>query len=126
MAMDDKDRKHLEQRLLHERERTNKALDRYQEMTRIGTDDDGELTQYKQHPADEGTDTMEQEQQMLLLAKEGEQLGLIDEALRRLYKEPETYGRCDNCGAAIEVERLDLVPWARLCLSCQTQNEAGR
>jgi DnaK suppressor protein len=121
--MNDTERRHLEQRLLQERERANTALERYEEMTRTSTEDDGELTQYKQHPADEGTDTMEQEQQMLLLAKESSVLGDIDEALRRLYKEPESFGKCDNCGAELELERLDLVPWARLCITCQTQQE---
>lgn len=123
--MNDKERSHLEQRLLQERERTTRSLDRYEEMTRTSTEDDGELTQYKQHPADEGTDTIEQEQQMLLLMKETAVLADIDEALRRLYKEPEQFGRCDACGTDIGMERLDLVPWARLCQSCQSRSEDG-
>lgn len=123
--MNDRQRERLEQRLLEERERTNRALERYQERTRTSTEDDGELTQYKQHPADEGTDTIEQEQQMLLLAKEGELLTNIDQALLRLYKEPETYGRCDRCGAEIDMERLDFVPWATQCRDCQVATEDG-
>ncbi|CAN5857558.1 hypothetical protein BH23GEM9_BH23GEM9_36560 [soil metagenome] len=123
--MTDAQREHLEKRLLEERRKTAEALDRYEEQTRTSTEDDGELTQYKQHPADEGTDTMEQEKQMLMLSKETELLGHIDEALRRLYKEPETYGVCTNCGSAMDLERLDLVPWALLCLNCQTRAEAS-
>jgi DnaK suppressor protein len=122
--MNDSQREQLEQRLLQERERTNRSLERYQERTRTSTEDDGELTQYKQHPADEGTDTMEQEQQMLLLAKETEQLTAIDQALQRLYKEPETFGRCEQCGRDIEAERLDIVPWAMLCQEHQAEAEA--
>jgi DnaK suppressor protein len=123
--MNDRQREQVEQRLLQERERTNRALERYQERTRISTEDDGELTQYKQHPADEGTDTIEQEQQMLLLAKEGDLLTAIDQALLRLYKEPESFGRCEQCGRDISMERLDLVPWATHCQDCQVQAEAG-
>jgi DnaK suppressor protein len=123
--MNDTERRHLEQRLLQERDRANAALERYQEQTRAGSDDDGELTQYKQHPADEGTDTMEQETALMLLEKEGETLGLIDEALRRLYKEPERYGRCESCGRQISLERLDLVPWTLLCKDCQRDAETG-
>jgi DnaK suppressor protein len=123
--MNDRQREQVEQRLLQERERTNRALERYQEQTRTSTEDDGELTQYKQHPADEGTDTIEQEQQMLLLAKEGELLTAIDQALLRLYKEPERFGRCEQCGRDISMERLDLVPWATHCQDCQVQAEAG-
>ena len=123
--MTDNDRRHVEQRLLQERDRVQLALQRSDEATRISTEDDGELTQYKQHPADDGTDTMEQEKALLLLGREGSLLADIDEALRRLYKEPEHFGRCDRCGADIEMERLDLVPWARLCLSCQRDAESS-
>ena len=28
------------------------------------------------------------------------------------------YGRCENCGQAIEVERLKAMPTATLCMSC--------
>jgi DnaK suppressor protein len=123
--MKDKERNHLEQRLLEERDRRVRSLERLDEAARISTEDDGELTQYRQHPADEGTDTMEQEKTLMLLGRDGAIMGEIDEALRRLYKEPETYGRCDNCGQSIEFERLDVVPWARTCASCQNQAEAG-
>jgi RNA polymerase-binding transcription factor len=75
------------------------------------------------HLADEGTDTMEQEQSFLLLSKEGRMLIEIDEALRILYKEPERYGLCDNCGEPIAFERLDIVPWTRLCVTCQREQE---
>lgn len=121
--MTDKERQHLEQRLLQERERVEEALRRSDEQTRISTEDDGELTQYKQHPADEGTDTMEQEKALLMLGRESDMLEDINEALRRLYKEPEQFGRCQNCGAEIEMERLELVPWAQHCLSCQRAAE---
>ena len=121
--MKDKDRQHLEQRLLQERERVQRALQRSDEAARISTEEDGELTQYKQHLADEGTDTIEQEKTLMLLGREGDMLAEIDEALRRLYKEPETFGKCERCGTDIEMERLELVPWARLCLSCQQDAE---
>jgi DnaK suppressor protein len=124
--MNDKDRDHLEQRLLQERQRAVKALERLDEETRIGTEDDGDLTQYSQHPADDGTDTMEQEKALLLLGRSSERLAEIDEALRRLYKEPESYGRCEECDKEIELARLDVVPWARLCAAHQAEAEAGR
>jgi DnaK suppressor protein len=123
--MKDKDRRHVEERLLQERERRTRLLDRLDEQTRIGTEDDGELTQYSQHPADEGTDTQEQEKALLLLGRSSETLGEIDEALRRLYKEPETFGKCEECGRDIELERLDVVPWTRLCVEHQAGSEAS-
>jgi DnaK suppressor protein len=123
--MKEKDRKHIEQRLLQERERRARMLERLDEQARIGTEDDGELTQYSQHPADEGTDTMEQEKALLLLGRSSDMLAEIDEALRRLYKEPEAFGRCEECGREIELERLDVVPWTRMCAEHQARAEGG-
>src|SRR5262245_46577473 len=113
---------YLEKRLLKERERALKAL-RALDDSVSPTSDDGDLTTYPLHLADEGTDTMEQEQSFLLLSKEGRLLIDIDEALRTIYKEPERFGKCIHCGSAIAFERLDLVPWARLCVDCQRFHE---
>ena len=34
-----------------------------------------------------------------------------------------TYGLCESCDDPITAKRLDAVPWARLCLSCQSRQE---
>jgi DnaK suppressor protein len=119
-----KERDHLEQRLLRERERALKALQKFDDKTRAeGAQSDGDLTMYPLHLADEGTDTMEQEKEFLLATKEGSLLYAIDEALRTLYREPENYGVCRNCASEISFERLDIVPWAQYCVSCQREME---
>ena len=118
--MNQQERDHLEQRLLHERQRAVKAL-RQMESEDQG---DGDLTTYPFHLADEGTDTIEQEQEFLLRSVEGRRLIDIDETLRLLYKEPERYGQCMSCNQEIALERLDFVPWTRLCLDCQTLEES--
>ena len=123
--MTEQQRQHLEERLLQERARVNRALERLDEAATISTASDGELTLYPLHLADQGTDTIEQEKSLMLLSQEGRRLGEIDEALRRLYKEPERYGTCDVCGSGIAFERLDVVPWARHCLECQRVHENG-
>ncbi|HSJ23828.1 MAG TPA: TraR/DksA C4-type zinc finger protein [Longimicrobiales bacterium] len=122
--MNDTERRHLEQRLTQERDRATESLDRYDEQSRTSTEDDGDLTQYKQHPADEGTDTLEQEKNLMLLEQESERLALIDAALTRLYKEPEQFGRCEVCDAEISLERLDVVPWTRFCVEHQEKSES--
>lgn len=124
--MNETERKRIEERLLEEREARIEALAELDERFRERVQqDDGDLTRYPLHMADEGTDTMEQEKQFLLGHQEGEQLLEIDESLRRLYKEPESFGRCERCGDAIAMERLELVPWARLCVSCKEEAEAA-
>ena len=117
--------KQVEKRLLEERASTERALQHSDDTAHTATEEDGDLTSYTQHPADEGTDTIEQEKALLLLSAEGQRLALIDEALRRLYKEPDTFGRCVQCGNEISMERLDLVPWTTLCRDHQAQQENG-
>jgi DnaK suppressor protein len=119
--------KRLEQRLIHERERVLKVLANFKERTRQSLqEDDGELSNYPFHPADEGTDTIEQEKEYLLASQEGRLLYAIDDALRTIYKEPHRYGSCDACGSGIAIERLEIVPWTRMCVDCQRAEESGR
>jgi RNA polymerase-binding transcription factor DksA len=122
--MNKEQRTHLEQRLIQERERTLRSLSQFDELARIAQrTEDGDLTIYPLHLADEGTDTMEREKEFLLASKEGRQLYWIDAALRRAYREPETFGQCLECKQEIAFERLDIVPWARLCMNCQRAEE---
>lgn len=51
------------------------------------------------------------------------QITLINEALVRL--EDDEYGNCMNCSKPINPKRLDAIPWARYCLSCQELVEQG-
>jgi DnaK suppressor protein len=122
------DRKKVEARLLEERRGAMDTLGTLDERTRelLGTGDDGELSNYPQHLADEGTDTMEQEKSYLLASAEGRRLYQIDEALRRLYKEPDDFGKCAVCGREIAAERLDLLPWTTMCAEHAEQDETSQ
>jgi DnaK suppressor protein len=46
---------------------------------------------------------------------------LIDQALGRL--EDGTYGLCDECSVEINEKRLAAVPFAKLCVACQSKQE---
>ncbi len=48
----------------------------------------------------------------------------IDAALRRLAAG--SYGTCERCAEPILWERLEVLPTARLCTSCQHTSETGR
>ena len=50
----------------------------------------------------------------------------IDEALRRLYRSPETFGKCHQCGNEIAFERLDALPHARYCIDCKQREEDAK
>lgn len=120
-------RSRMEKRLLDERRDALDTLGTLDERTRemVGTDD-GELSKYPHHLADEGTDTMEQEKSFLLASQEGRRLYQIDEALRRLSRQPDDFGNCAVCGKEISAERLDLIPWTTTCADHAEQDESSR
>jgi DnaK suppressor protein len=115
---------HIEQRLLRERNRALRSLGRFQEQTKLSRDaSDSDLSSYSFHMADQGTDAMEREKSFLFASKEGRYLYRIEDALRRLYKDPENFGMCQSCQKAIPFERLDALPHARYCLDCKLREE---
>ncbi len=119
--------KHLEGRLLEERGRVMKELGYYDESFNATLQSsDGDLSSYSYHMADQGTDAMEREKQFLMASKEGRYLWHLNEALRRLYNAPEKFGKCHQCGAEIDFERLDALPHARLCISCKEKEEDAK
>ncbi len=120
------ERDELERGLQNERARAMDAIrdfDRSRETSML--EDTGELTMYRLHPADIGTEAMEQEKQFLLASVEGRRLYDIDEALRRLYSEPSAFGMCARCGGEIGFERLSVLPYAALCARCQIEVESA-
>jgi RNA polymerase-binding transcription factor DksA len=81
----------------------------------------GSGSAYSMHPADMGTDSIEQEKAYMIGAASGAVLEDIDDALRRI--DGEAFGRCEKCGQEITEDRLLAVPYARLCLKCKTDSE---
>ena len=118
---------HFEKRLLEERKRVLKELGHYDEaFGSTSQESDGDLSSYSFHMADQGTDAMEREKAFLFASQEGRFLWHIDEALRRLYRWPETFGKCHNCGQDIAFERLDALPHARFCIQCKQREEDAK
>lgn len=114
------ERRRVEERLREERQRAIELLDGFDATREKSLQEDmGELSVYRFHPADLGTEMMEKEKQFLLASSEGRHLYEIDDALRRLYRDPEGFGSCGRCGKSIAMERLEVVPEATLCAECQ-------
>jgi RNA polymerase-binding transcription factor DksA len=116
MPLTDKQRRHLEKRLKEERARALKLVnsivaDRSGSSQQEGS---GDLSVMPFHPADIGTDTMDEELDESNATRASRELTEIDEALERLYKSPGQFGRCED-GREIPFERLDIIPWARSC-----------
>jgi DnaK suppressor protein len=122
-----RDLEHFEKRLLDERKRATAQMGQFDDQ--IGTSQDeaaGETTSWRFHMADVGSETYEREQTFLLASREGRLLWHIDQALRRLYQSPATFGRCEECGNAIAYERLDAIPYVVRCVNCKQDWEGGR
>jgi RNA polymerase-binding transcription factor DksA len=83
---------------------------------------DSELADYDQHPADEGTETHEQELDETTLMLLDEERSQVELALQRLASGE--YGRCIDCGKEIPRERLEAIPEAVRCLDDQARYEA--
>src|SRR3954470_18911549 len=77
---------------------------------------------------DEGRDTYDlasderdREINFILNDREREKLHAIDEALDRI--KDKTYGICESCEGEIHLGRLKILPFTRLCVKCQEENE---
>ncbi|MHC4725380.1 MAG: TraR/DksA family transcriptional regulator [Planctomycetota bacterium] len=75
------------------------------------------------HMADLGTDSYEQEFTLELMDSERKVITEIDYALNRI--EEGTYGICEIGGELIPKQRLEAIPWARLCVGCAGLIEKG-
>jgi RNA polymerase-binding transcription factor DksA len=93
-------------------------------LKRSNREASGELSGYSLHMADAGTDNFDREFALSLVSNEQEALYEIEEALKRL--EAGTYGVCDMCEKLIRKERLEAVPFARMCVQCQAFAEKDR
>ena len=81
---------------------------------------DAEATQ---DPADMAANAYTKELLMSMSTNDRQLLESIDAALERI--EAGKYGKCVHCGQPIQEKRLEAVPWARHCLTCQDLNERG-
>lgn len=123
-ALNQKQLAHIEKRLQRERKRALRALGLFDKMTKSDRESaDSDLTAYTDHMADQGTEAMEREKAALFATKEGRYLYRLEEALRRLYNDPDTFGLCHTCGAEVGFERLDALPHARYCIDCKVKEE---
>lgn len=113
------ERDRIEKLLLREREDALEALGHFEERADDLRERSGEMSLYRFHMADIGTEAQEQEKDFLLASNEGRRLYEVDEALRRLYRSPEEFGTCERCGKPIGFARLEVIPQARYCADCQ-------
>jgi len=76
------------------------------------------------HVADDATEVFTRERNLALRGNAQDLLAQVDTALVRL--DEGTYGICARCSREIAPERLDALPYAIYCITCQSQVEHER
>ena len=71
--------------------------------------------------ADIATHSVEKEMLFELTDSENRLWTRIEAALLKLDRG--VYGTCESCQGAIPRMRLQVMPWARYCVNCQTEQE---
>jgi DnaK suppressor protein len=71
--------------------------------------------------ADIATRSVEREMLFELTDSEKQTLDMIEGSLRKIEKG--VFGRCEHCRKPISKMRLEVMPWARYCIYCQSEQE---
>jgi len=119
------DTEHFRTLLLGERERVQKAIANLRDEHPGSLDDEIEevAPTSDNHLGETATATLNREIDYTLGENSSQVLAEIDRALVRI--DEGTYGTCKACGCEIPVERLEIHPWASLCVDDARRNERG-
>jgi RNA polymerase-binding transcription factor DksA len=103
----------IEERLLRERGRIFRTIVRARRIR------PGIITpEYRPAPAPAAGDVICPQCELELDASAGPPLAAVEDALRRLYQDPDAFGRCEVCRQGIEDGLLFERPWVRRCAHC--------
>ena len=80
------------------------------------------LANYYQAVDDEAVADLETDIEIAEIARDERELAALEGALARI--DAEGYGYCADCGAEIDLERLNVQPQALRCLHCESVHEA--
>jgi RNA polymerase-binding transcription factor DksA len=91
----------------------------HKEIADQGVDPDSEdlAVNLERGFADGGHATAERGHLIALVRELRSSLREVERALAKMDKG--IYGLCERCGDPIAPERLEAIPWARLCISCK-------
>lgn len=115
--MDSKTLKLFRQKLVDRKVGITKGYDK---TRAYGMSVDAEVSQ---DPADKAANSYTKEFLFSLSNKERSEIQMIDDAIARI--DSKKFGACVVCGDDVERKRLEAVPWAKHCLSCQEKIEEG-
>lgn len=109
-------------KLLTLKEQILTGIDQFETNKRaVVRDSMGEVSDYSTHPADMGAIYEERERNFTLAQRERKLLDAINEAIERIHNG--SYGVCERCGGKIDFQRLNAIPYAKLCIRCKEEIE---
>ena len=115
--MDQKRLKVFRERLLNKKQ---EILEAYNKNKTYGKEADGDGAQ---DIADKASNSYTKEFLFSLSNSERDMVQLVDQALDRI--EGKSFGHCIVCEDEMNLKRLEAVPWAQRCISCQEKQEQG-
>ncbi len=123
--MDSNKMDQLKEKLVNEAGRINGTLNLMHENgeAEMSEHTPNELSNYDNHPADLGSELYTVEMNMALKVHEQSKLNDINRALKKF--ENGSYGICEKCKQEIAFERLEAMPSAKFCMSCEKEKEAS-
>ena len=81
----------------------------------------GETPGVSTHPAEQGAECSSHDLNLERMDAITREIREIDAALERV--RDGSYGVCESCADAISSERLEAIPFARLCFPCKKEEE---
>jgi DnaK suppressor protein len=96
--------------MLKEKERIEEKIKKLKQYPDYGTDEEDNLQEMTDYESN-----LSLEDQLEFLLKK------INRALKAI--EDGTYGQCSKCSANIERGRLEIMPYAELCVSCSENSK---
>ena len=81
-------------------------------------------TQFDDESGEGSTAAVDRERDLALSAQAWAEVVEIDVALDKI--DEGSYGTCDRCGQPIPKARLEVIPWAALCVTCKSGGLSAR
>ncbi len=124
--MTKRDQEKYKKLLLKKKEEILQAMKHIEEdaLSRSQREASGDLSGYTLHMADIATDSYDREFSLGLASNAQQILYAIEEALKRL--KDKGFGNCQLCEKPIPRKRLQVIPYASLCIACQAKEETQR
>jgi YteA family regulatory protein len=117
--MDKEKTQYFKEKLISEKSRVNSLINTMKQNGVINSNSEmaSELSFYDNHPSDSASELFDKEKGLALKKNEVSIINKIEDALKSI--ENGTYGKCKKCGINIIEERLEFIPYAENCATCQ-------